>query len=136
MGVTIMSKTLTSKEITQIPKDIQKLLGKPPVLPNENPKVYTKLLLKVADSIQPTEVIGWLLIKDLVDHSWEIIRLRRILVELVELWILCATDRSIMARTLRCSVSPPSRDFCPVPRHDLYGDGAKPTPAAHCAVCR
>jgi hypothetical protein len=60
-----------------ISPEIQELLGPPPLLPNEDTKLYYALLGSLAQTIRPTDVIAWLLIRDLADHRIEIARYRR-----------------------------------------------------------
>lgn len=67
---------LTVNEMTQIPAIVVEIWGKPPVLPHEDPEVYQKFWLEIAKSIAPTDFIEWLWIKDILDLSWEIRRLR------------------------------------------------------------
>src|SRR5580692_10837324 len=83
VGVTVMNKDLTVKEISEIPADVQELLGKPLVLPNENLEAYKKLFLQTANSVAPIDVIEWLWVEDIVHHTWEIRRLRLFKLELV-----------------------------------------------------
>jgi hypothetical protein len=78
-----MNKDLTVKEISEIPADVQELLGKPLVLPNENLEAYKKLFLQTANSVAPIDVIEWLWVEDIVHHTWEIRRLRLFKLELV-----------------------------------------------------
>jgi hypothetical protein len=79
-----MNKDLTVKEISEIPADIQELLGKPPVLSNENPEAYNALLLQTAKSVAPIDFIEWIWIYDVVYHTWHILRLRKFKAELVK----------------------------------------------------
>jgi hypothetical protein len=65
-------------------------LGKPPVLPHEDPEIYQQFWLEIAKSIGPTDFIEWLLIKDILDLSWEIRRLRGFKAGLAE---KCRRDR-------------------------------------------
>jgi hypothetical protein len=85
MGVPVMSKELTFKELSQIPADIQKMWGKPPVLPNEDLEAYNDHALAIANSVKPPDFIGWLYVKDILDSTWEMLRLRRYKVQLVEM---------------------------------------------------
>jgi hypothetical protein len=55
-----MSKELTFKELSQIPADIQKMWGKPPVLSNEDLEAYNDLALAIANSVKPPDIIAWL----------------------------------------------------------------------------
>jgi hypothetical protein len=65
------------KSIRSVPPDIEALLGDPPVLSTENPTLYWDMLDRFAKSVVPRNIIEWLWIKDIVDLSWEIARLRR-----------------------------------------------------------
>ena len=56
---------------------VRTLLGPPPLLTTENPHQYWELFEQFADAIEPKNVIEWLWLKDIVDLSWEIARLRR-----------------------------------------------------------
>jgi hypothetical protein len=67
-----------------IPPEIQELLGPPPLLPNEDTKLYYALLGSLAQTIRPTDVIAWLLIRDLADHRIEIARYRRFKAALIK----------------------------------------------------
>jgi hypothetical protein len=60
------------------------LCGDPPVLSSEKRKDYESLLCYMADCVKPTDVIEWLWLKDVVDHTWEIRRLRRFKNQLIE----------------------------------------------------
>jgi hypothetical protein len=80
-----MNKDLTAKEISEIPADIQELLGKAPVLSNENLEAYKALLFQTAESVAPIDIIEWFWINDVVYHTWDILRLRTFKVELVKI---------------------------------------------------
>jgi hypothetical protein len=51
-------------------------LGGPSGAAHEDLKVYGRLRLEIARSIQPKDMIEWLWIRDILDLSWEIRRLR------------------------------------------------------------
>jgi hypothetical protein len=72
------------KEITQIPADIEELWGTPPLLSSEDPDIYRKYILKVAQAVRPADLIEWLWLKDIADYTWEVRRLRRIKCQLIE----------------------------------------------------
>ncbi len=81
-----MSKrNLVPQAATPIPGDIFSLFGDPPVLSTENRKIYSDLLCKVAQAVKPKNIIEWMWIKDIVDLSWEIRRLRRYKAQLIEI---------------------------------------------------
>jgi hypothetical protein len=60
-----------------IPADILDLLGQPPLMATEDASSYYKMLAAFARSIQPDDLITWMLVKDLADHRVEIARYRR-----------------------------------------------------------
>ena len=60
-----------------IPADLQPLFDDPPVLSTENSSQYRTLLDQIAKCVKPQDVIEWLWVRDIVDLSWEIRRLRR-----------------------------------------------------------
>jgi len=68
-----------------VPAAVQALFGDPPVLRGEEISVYYNILDRFAEIVDPQDTMEWLWIKDLTDHSWEIRRLRRLKVQLVEL---------------------------------------------------
>ena len=47
------------------------------IIEGEDPERYEQLLARVAEAIGPIDFIDWLLVKDVVAHSWEIQRSRR-----------------------------------------------------------
>jgi len=63
---------------THLPAKIRALLGKPPLLANEDPSDYDALLNELAREVKPKDIIEWLWVKDVADLTWEIMRLRRI----------------------------------------------------------
>ena len=72
------------KSLRSIPADIQALFGDPPLLSTEDPARYRDMLDRFAESIAPRNIIEWLWVKDIVDLSWEIPRLRRYRALLIE----------------------------------------------------
>ena len=60
-----------------IPEDILALFGPPVLWPGEDPSRYEAMLSRIAAELQPTDIFGWLLVKDLVDQYWEIDRYQR-----------------------------------------------------------
>ena len=63
---------------TIVPAEIRDILGKPPLLATEDPNAYYTLLAKLAREEKPSGIVEWLWVKDIADHTWDIIRLRRI----------------------------------------------------------
>jgi hypothetical protein len=80
-----MSKDLTVTEILQIPANIKKLWGKPPVLPNESLDDYNALALAIANDFKPNDTIGWLSVRDIVYHKWQIPRMHLYMDKLIKI---------------------------------------------------
>jgi hypothetical protein len=58
--------------------------GAPALLSSEDSEIYRKYLLMVAQAVRPADIIEWLWLKDIVDYTWEVRRLRRIKSQLIE----------------------------------------------------
>jgi hypothetical protein len=59
------------------PEYIIAILGSPPVLSTENRKAYEQLAVELALELKPRNTVEWLLLCDLADVSWGIVRLQR-----------------------------------------------------------
>ncbi len=70
--------------VESIPADVLELLGPPPLLSTEDANLYNALVARLAQSVQPRDLITWMLIKDLADHYVEMARYRRIKAGLLE----------------------------------------------------
>jgi hypothetical protein len=73
---------LSSKKL---PASVRLLCGNPPVLSSEKRRDYESVFCYIADCVKPTDFIEWLWLKDIVDHTWEIRRLRRFKNQLIEI---------------------------------------------------
>jgi hypothetical protein len=76
-------KQLIVSALSQMPAPVKKLWGPPPILRSEDPAVYWKLGLAMAEAVQPADSIEWMYLKDVVDYTWEIRRLRKYQVQLI-----------------------------------------------------
>jgi hypothetical protein len=70
---------------TLIPPEIADLFGKPPVLATENRQIYDKLFVDLALEWEPRRTTDWLLVRDLADLSWEILRFRRAIASILRI---------------------------------------------------
>ena len=61
---------------TEIPTSIEKIWGTPDLLCGEDGAAYKALWIDIANDIEPSNVIEWLWINDILELSWEIRRLR------------------------------------------------------------
>ena len=53
------------------------IFGPAPILPGEDPAAYEQLRRQVASSVKPADIIEEIWVQDVVDLTWDIIRLRR-----------------------------------------------------------
>jgi hypothetical protein len=60
-----------------IPPEILEILGPPPLLSTEDKDLYYATLARFAKDLAPSDLVTWLLIKDLADYRVEIQRCRR-----------------------------------------------------------
>ncbi len=72
-----MNSKLEVMPAPKIPPEIRELLGKPPLLISEDASAYEDLLATFAASVRPTDPIEWIHVKDCVDLTWEIQRIRQ-----------------------------------------------------------
>ena len=74
------------------------IFEKTPLLKTENPAHYRQLVDLLIKAIKPVNVLDWLLLKDIADQSWEILRLQRFRGVLVDL--ACRRAVKSVLRTL------------------------------------
>src|SRR4051794_8894697 len=60
------------------PKELQTFFDNLPLIGSERPQDYHALFSAVASAEMPSDTIDWILLRDLVDLTWEIRRERRI----------------------------------------------------------
>jgi hypothetical protein len=60
----------------QMPTALRKLFSKPPLMAGEDKADYDELLQLVYAEVEPSAVQEWLLVRDIVDAEWELLRLR------------------------------------------------------------
>jgi hypothetical protein len=101
-----------------IPKDIAALFGHAPTLKTEDDEIHWNCMERFVRCVEPQDVIEWLWIKDLVDLSWEILRLRRLKRDLVEI------DREDKNAHIEWE-----REHADHPDFDIFLGSTPPTPA-------
>jgi hypothetical protein len=60
------------------------IFGPAPILPGEDAAAYDELLMRVSSSLKPTDIIDEFFLRDVVDHYWQIIRLRQVRESLID----------------------------------------------------
>jgi hypothetical protein len=72
-----MTQTLITTSSASTLAKLKKLLGPPPILSSEDPKIYDALLAEIIESVGPSHFIVQMLVKNLADVTWEITRISR-----------------------------------------------------------
>lgn len=62
--------------VTERPQD--PLFGPPPLLEGEDPAAYDQLHTRITESVKPKDVLEEMWVRDVVDLTWHILRLRRL----------------------------------------------------------
>jgi hypothetical protein len=85
VGTKAMAKKRTKRNDFLLPNGIAALFGYAPTLKTENNEIYWNCMERFVKCVAPQDIIEWLWVKDVVDLSWEILRLRRLKIDLVEI---------------------------------------------------
>jgi len=56
--------------------DLDEMLGKRPILPSEDHKAYDQLTYKFRATISPKDIVEEILVRDVIDLTWEVQRLK------------------------------------------------------------
>jgi hypothetical protein len=64
-------------------QQIAAFAGPPPLITGERAAGYDDLLARVTETLQPSDVLEHIWIRDIVDQTWEVFRLRRLKVDLM-----------------------------------------------------
>ena len=78
-------KDVTVRKRARMPDETTELWGAPVILPTEDVEDYNRFAREITKAIKPKDVIERIWAKDVLDHTWEIWRLRRLKVHLVEI---------------------------------------------------
>jgi hypothetical protein len=77
-----------------VPEEIKELWGRPPILPSENVETYYLHAAQLATTVKPKDFIEWLLVRDTLDLTWDIRRVRRFKADIIECKeVNCGTPR-------------------------------------------
>ena len=104
----------------EIPKQLESLLGQPPLLEGEDREAYFALRAALIEDRQPKTVMDWIHVHDLVTQLWEEQRFRRASAALIRGGMLAAIEYSTCSKFLGafrnftlggrlCNISAPAR---------------------------
>jgi hypothetical protein len=54
------------------------VFGDPPLIPDEDRADYDELFGQISSAVEPADIFEQIWVRDIVDHEWEILRLRRL----------------------------------------------------------
>ena len=80
-----MKRSLVKAYGPNLPVVLAKIFGPPPLVGNEDPRLYKALFSHVADEPEPKTISDWLLVKDLADLHWGRLRERRLKPEVLKI---------------------------------------------------
>jgi len=63
---------------------LSEIFGPPRLLEGEDPKKYDEFLTRISTCVRPADVLEQILVLDVVDLSWEVIRLRQLRVNVMK----------------------------------------------------
>ena len=72
-----IEQSIPSEIASLIPADVQYFFKRPPLLKEEDPIEYWALVRQFIKHVSAKAIIEWIWLKDVVDLTWEIWRLRR-----------------------------------------------------------
>src|ERR1700694_327159 len=79
-----MSHTSSEVSVFKPTNELRQVFGDPALVGPEKLEDYERLLASICSAIKPTDIIGWLLTKDITDWSWEIRRERTVKAEIIQ----------------------------------------------------
>ena len=69
--------------ITEVTPTSLALFGMPPLLEGEDAAAYDEMVAQVSAAVSPADILEHIWVRDVVDLTWEILRLRRIKMQLL-----------------------------------------------------
>ncbi len=119
--------TLTAPKLSA---EVRALLGRPPVLISEDPSAYETMFANMAAAVMPRDAMEWILMKDCVDLSWEIRRIR-----LAKAGIVDVTRKEALRSILESILEEDERTGRDrIPAADIKADGWYNDPSAREAL--
>jgi hypothetical protein len=64
--------------------ELPMLFGPPPLFDGEDPEIYDQLLTQVSTTVMPTDIFEHIWVRDFVDLTFEVFRLRRLTANLIK----------------------------------------------------
>jgi hypothetical protein len=96
-----MSHPSSEVSVFKPTNELIQIFGNPALVGSEKIEDYEKFFAKVASAIKPSDIIGWLFMKDVTDWSWEIRRERIIKAETIKYY-----QKEIVAELIKSELAP------------------------------
>jgi hypothetical protein len=74
--------------------------GSPPLLQGEDAEAYNDLLAQLLSSLQPLDVLGEVLVREIADITWDIRRYRRAKTTLIADWLVHVLEKELGVENL------------------------------------
>jgi hypothetical protein len=98
---TSVSAATTEVSVFKPANELSRIFAIPALVGSEKLEDYERFLASVVSAIKPTDVVGWLFIKDYVDWSWEIRRERIIKAETIKYY-----EKQVVAELIKSEFAP------------------------------
>jgi hypothetical protein len=84
-------RTLANRSVERfydpkLPQMLARIFGPPPLVADEDPKLYRELFCAIAAKREPYDIAEWFLVKDEVDLHWERSRERRLKADVIKIY--------------------------------------------------
>jgi hypothetical protein len=103
---------------TRIPAALRQLFSRPPIMAGESAADYAELLELAIGDVEPRVLQEWLLMKDIVDAEWELLRLRGLKVSMLHAVIPRVVTAELAEEERPASVNP---TLLPLVRKHIIG---------------
>jgi hypothetical protein len=89
-------KLILVPEFPPVPKDVRALLGPSWTVDGEKNRHYEDLISRVGAAVGAVDIIDWLMVKDLVNITWDIQRFRRVQASTIKIGRRQAMEKALM----------------------------------------
>jgi hypothetical protein len=83
----IMNRSLVKTYGPKLPAMRARIFRPPPLVGNEDPRLYGELFTLIADEYDPKTIGDWMLVKDVADLHWGRLRERRLKAEVINIYL-------------------------------------------------
>jgi hypothetical protein len=91
-----MTDSVSASVPSIVQPDKMSCFGPPSLIDGEDAQAYDELVVRISTAIKPSDFIEEIFLRDVIDHTWDILRFRRIKAQLTS----GASDRLFVFRSL------------------------------------